>query len=362
MMPSRSQTRAKSTAPADRVNFGRPTVRWRRNGLRMRLDLRTVTVCAALGAVCLLAALAALAVGDFPLSIPQVVTALADRSDFAHTVVVNWRMPRVLAALTFGAALGVSGAIFQSLTRNSLASPDIIGFSTGSYTGALVVIILVGGSYLQVAAGALVGGMATAAVVFLLTVKRGVQGFRLIIVGVAVAAMLGSFNTWMMLTADLEVAMTAAVWGAGTLNAINWQQAGIGTLLVLSLLLALVPLARSLRQLELGDDTARATGVAAEPARLALIGIGVALIATVTAAAGPITFVALAAPQIARRLTRAPGISPLPAAFMGALLLCASDFAAQHALSAALPVGVVTVVIGGAYLTWMLIHEARKRL
>ncbi|MFE6699249.1 FecCD family ABC transporter permease [Streptomyces sp. NPDC057718] len=345
-----------------RVDFGRRTGILRCGGVALRLDVRTLVVCAVLVAACVLVALSSLASGDFTLSLPQVVTAIFDRGDFAHTVVVEWRMPRTLAALVFGAALAVSGAVFQSLTRNFLASPDIIGFSTGSYTGALVVIILVGGSYLQVAAGALVGGMATAAVVYLLTVRRSVQGFRLIVVGIAVSAMLASFNTWLMLTADLDVAMTAAVWGAGTLNGIGWQQAGLGAIAVLALLAFLVPFVRPLRQLEMGDDAARALGVAAEKVRLALVLIGVALVATVSAAAGPITFVALAAPQIARRLTKGSGLSLVPTALLGALLLCASDYAAQHLLPAVLPVGVVTVVIGGCYLAWMLVREARRRL
>jgi len=349
--------------PADHVDFGRSTVRWRRGRVRLRLDLRTIGVCSLLAIACILVALVSLATGDFKLSVPQVVSAVfGGESDFARTVVVEWRMPRVFAAIVFGAALGLSGAIFQSLTRNPLASPDIIGFSTGSYTGALLVIIAIGGSYLQVATGALVGGIATAAVVYVLAYKRGVQGFRLIIVGIAVAAMLGSLNTWLMLTAELEVAMTAAVWGAGSLNATSWEQAATGAVVIALLVCLVAALSRPLKQLELGDDAAKALGVTAERSRLALIFIGVALTATVTAAAGPIAFVALAAPQIARRLTRTPGVALAPAAFMGALLLCASDYVAQHVLPTVLPVGIVTVVIGGGYLIWLLVHEARRRL
>lgn len=349
--------------PMPPVDFGRRTVRWRRAGLWLHLDLRTITVCVILALGCLGLALVSLASGDYQLSIPEVASAvLGGENEFARTVVVDWRMPRVLAAIMFGAALGVSGAIFQSLTRNPLASPDIIGFSTGAYTGALIVIIVAGGSYLQVSVGALVGGLATAAAVYLLAFKRGLQGFRLIIVGIAIAAMLGSVNTWLILTAELEVAITAATWGAGSLNATNWQQAGIGTIVIVVLLVAAAAAARPMRQLELGDDAARSLGVAAEPVRLVLIVVGVALTAVVTAAAGPIAFVALAAPQIARRIARTAGVTLAPAAFMGALLLCASDYVAQHVVPSALPVGIVTVVIGGGYLIWLLIHEARRRL
>jgi iron complex transport system permease protein len=239
--------------------------------------------------------------GTYPLDVDQVIAALSGReTGLVRDIVVEWRLPRVLAAVVFGAALGVSGAVFQSLTRNPLASPDVIGFSTGSYTGALVVILVTGGSYTALAGGALVGGILTAAVVYLLAYRRGVQGFRLIIVGIGVSAMLASLNSWMILRADLDVAISAAMWGAGSLGAITWAQVTGGAVVIGVLLVGCAGLGGSLRQLELGDDTAKAQGVSVERARLALVVIGVALTATVTAAAGPISFVALAAPQIAR--------------------------------------------------------------
>lgn len=133
-------------------------------------------------------------------------------------------MPRVLLALMLGAALGAGGAIFQSLTRNPLGSPDIIGFNTGYYTGALVAIVLVGGGYYTTAAASVLGGLLTAAAVYLLAFRRGIGGFRLIIVGIAVGATLASVNTWLIVEASLDTAMAAAVWGAGSLNALGWAQ------------------------------------------------------------------------------------------------------------------------------------------
>lgn len=333
-------------------------------GVALRFDLRSVVICSLMAGLTVLISLWALASGDYPLSIPEVLAALFNDPDagFSRVVVLEWRMPRVLAAVVFGAALGASGAIFQSLTRNPLASPDVIGFSTGAYTGALVVIILIGGGYLHLAAGALTGGVATAAAVYLLAWRRGVQGFRLIIVGIGMSAMLASFNTWLILTADLDVAMSASAWGAGSLNATTWQQFSLGAVLISVIFLLLVGLAPSQRQLEMGDDAARATGVRGERARLSLVVLGVALTATVTAAAGPIAFVALAAPQIARRLVRTPGVSLVPATVTGALGLAAADYTAHHLLPQSVPVGVVTVVLGGAYLVWLLIREMRRRL
>ncbi|MFD1200730.1 FecCD family ABC transporter permease [Leucobacter albus] len=347
----------------NKIDFGRKVRRFRIGGAWIRVDVRTVAVCLILAVLALALGAWALASGDYPLTLPQVWQALTSGThDFTRTVVVEWRMPRALAALTFGAALGASGAVFQSITRNPLASPDILGFSAGAYTGAIVVMIVFKGTYLDVALGAFVGGLASAAVVYLLAFKGGVQGFRLIIAGIAVSAMLSSLNTWLTLTADLDTALVAAVWGAGSLNGMTWAQTGVGSVLVVVLLIATIALSRPLKQLELGDDAAQALGVRVEPTRLALMLLSVGLIAVVTAAAGPISFIALAAPQIARRLTRSAGVSVVASAFMGAVLLSASDYVALHALPAMLPVGTVTVVIGGGYLIWLLIHEARRRL
>jgi iron complex transport system permease protein len=261
----------------------------------------------------------------------------------------------------FGAALAVSGAIFQSLTRNPLASPDVIGLSAGSYAGGLVVIILLGGGSVPIAIGSLLGGAVAALLVYVFAYRQGVQGFRLIIVGIGVSAMLSALSTYLVLRAKLEVAMTAAIWGAGSLNPVGWDQLVPSLAVIVVVFAALAFLGLPLRQLELGDDAARALGSRVERSRLALVLCAVALTAVVTAAAGPIAFVALAAPQIARRMTRSAGVALVPSAFLGALVLAASDVVAQHALPGPLPVGIVTVVIGGVYLIWFLIHEARRR-
>ncbi|MBW0114771.1 iron chelate uptake ABC transporter family permease subunit [Pseudonocardia sp. KRD-169] len=331
--------------------------------MALRWQARTLVVSALLAALTVVVTSCALALRDYPLSLAQVWAALTDdpAAGFARTVVFEWRAPRAIAAVVFGAGLGAAGAVFQSLTRNPLASPDIIGISAGSYTGALIVIVVVQGSYLQLTAGAFTGGIATAAVIYLLAWRQGVQGFRLIIVGIAISAMLTSFNTWLMLSAQLEVALAAAAWGAGTLGGLGWQETLVGGGVVLALLVVLATFGRALRQLELGDDAARATGTRAEPVRLAVIVIAVALTAVVASATGPIAFIALAAPQIARRLCRAPGIAVVPSALTGAVLLAAADVAALNLLPVALPVGVVTVVLGGGYLLWLLVHEVRSR-
>ncbi|WP_032405750.1 FecCD family ABC transporter permease [Rhodococcoides fascians] len=347
-----------------KVDFGRRLWIVRlRDRVDGRIDLRTVAVCAALLLVTVAVAVVAVGTGDFHIPPNEVLAAVFGHSSrITEIIVMEWRFPRVVLAFLFGAALGVSGAVFQSMTRNPLGSPDIIGFATGAYTGALVVILTLGGGYYQTGAGALVGGLATAAAVYLLAYKRGVQGFRLIIVGIGVSAILASINTWLVVKADLADAIAAAVWGAGSLNGLGWAQV-VPALVVMAVIApCLAVLSRRLPMLEMGDDAARALGVRAEPTRLMLVFLGVALIALVTAAAGPISFVALAAPQLARRLTGTSGVAMVPAACMGALLLVVSDVVAQRVFAPTqLPVGVVTVSVGGAYFVWLLAREGRKQ-
>lgn len=322
---------------------------------------REAALCLLLASLAGLFALLVVGSGDYPMGPGKVINVILGGGEgLESTIVFQWRAPRAVAALAFGAALGVAGAVFQSLTRNPLGSPDIIGFSTGAYTGALLALTLVGGSFLATSLGALAGGLLTAVAVYFLAWRRGSHGFRLILVGIGISAMLAALNQWLVLRAEIEVAMAAAVWGAGTLNGVGWPvliPALAAIVPVLALTLAGGP---KLNMLEMGDDTATALGVRVEPTRLAMIVLAVLLTAATTAVAGPIAFVALVAPQLAKRLNRAAGMRLAPAACMGALLLVASDLVAQRIFAPVqLPVGVVTVSIGGIYLIWLLAREGR---
>ncbi|KQR61842.1 iron ABC transporter permease [Frigoribacterium sp. Leaf172] len=330
------------------------------SGRRLTTARRRGVATLTLAGVALVVALVALGIGDYPLSPLEVVRALTGTDGFASTIVLEWRLPRVLAALVFGAALGASGAIFQSLTRNPLGSPDVIGFSTGAYTGAIIVIVSGASSSLGTAGGALAGGLATALAVYLLAYRGGVPGLRLIIVGIGVTALLHSVNSWLLLRAQSEVALTASFWGAGSLALVGWSQLVPALVLLAVLTPLVVALSRPLRQLELGDDAARSHGLRAEGSRLALVVVGVALTAVVTASTGPIAFVALAAPQLARRLVRSAGVPLVAGAVTGAVLLLVADLVAQHIASSPVPVGLVTLVIGGVYLITLLVGESRR--
>ena len=172
--------------------------------------------------------------------------------------------------------------------------------------------------------------------------------------------MLGAVNAWMIRQADLQVAMSAAIWGAGSLNGLGFEHFWPVLLMLVLIAPCVLALARPMRQLELGDDAAMVSGLNANRLRLMLMIAGVALTAVVTAAAGPIAFVSLAAPQVARRLVRSAGVALVPAALTGGLLLTAADWGAQHGFGVQLPVGVMTVSIGGLYFLWLLLSEARQ--
>ncbi|MFF0077910.1 FecCD family ABC transporter permease [Streptomyces sp. NPDC005494] len=330
-------------------------------GLSFRVDVRALVVIALLLAAAAFAAVVLIGSGDFAMSPGQVVTTLFGNGTFQQEfIVTELRLPRVLVGLLVGAALGIGGAVFQSVSRNPLGSPDVLGFGQGSAVGALVVIVLFHGDPTAVAAGAVGGGLLTGAAVYLLAWKRGVHGYRLVLVGIGAAAMLTAATHFLITKANLVDATRAVVWMTGSLDGRDWAQ--VWPLLGVCCLLIPVILGygRPLRMIEMGDDAAHALGVRVERTRLVLLGCAVLLVAVATAAAGPIVFVSLSAPQVARRLTRAPGPNLAAAAGTGAALLLVADWTAMNAFGdRQLPVGVVTGVLGGCYLLWLLVTERR---
>ena len=343
------------TAVAD---AGRHHLRIAVGGIRARAPRRGIIVCALMVVGSLIAAITALCLGDYPVSVGQALTALlGGDAGFANTVVVEWRLPRAAASVVFGAALGASGAIFQVITRNPLATPDIIGLTTGSYTGALIVIVLFGSSVAGVTAGSLIGGCLTALVIMSLSMRNGLRGARFVLVGIGISAALSGVNAWILRTTDMEVALAASTWGVGTLSGILMPQLAASTLVIAIVTATMLGSSRMLGPLELGNDLGASSGLRLGRTRVVLIVSAVLLVAAVTAFAGPIAFVALAAPVIGRRLTGSPGISLSAAACAGALILSWADVVAQHALPQSLPVGIATIVVGGAYLLFLLVSR-----
>ncbi len=336
---------------------------WRVGGLSVRFERRTAVVHLVLVVALAAAALWALTLGDYGIPVGQVVAALRGHADdpLAAWFVTDVRLPRVTAAVLVGAALGVSGAIFQTISGNPLGSPDVIGFTTGSATGALVAIILVGASPAGTSLGAVVGGLVAALVVYLLSWRHGVAGFRLVLVGIGVGATLHAANALLVVEAPLDRAQSAAQWQAGSLNGVTWAQLAWLAVALAMLVPVAAAVSRGLSVLPLGDDLARSLGTRVQGARLVAVLVGVALVALATAVTGPIAFVALAAPHLVRRLTRNAGVALTGGALLGALLVLVSDVAAQRLFAPTqLAVGIVTGALGGTYLVALLALEWRR--
>ncbi|MCC0098930.1 MULTISPECIES: iron chelate uptake ABC transporter family permease subunit [Streptomyces] len=325
------------------------------------MEPRALAVGLLLTAAALAMAVVLIGTGDFEIAPWDVVQTLLGNGSPANDFIVNdLRLPRVLVAVLVGAALGMAGAVFQSVSRNPLGSPDLLGFSYGSAVGALTVIVLFKGGATAVAAGALVGGLLAGALVYLLSYRRGIHGYRLVLVGIGTSAMLVAVINYLLTKAQLVEATRAMVWLTGSLAGRDWSQVWP----LLATCAVLFPLVlgqgRALRMMEMGDDAAYALGVRVERTRMLLMLAAVLLTTAAAAAAGPISFVALAAPQLARRLTRSPGSNLLTGALMGSVLLLVSDWASQRAFGAdQLPVGVVTGLVGGVYLLWLLVTERK---
>jgi iron complex transport system permease protein len=319
-----------------------------------------------LTAVVLLLVALHVGLGDFPTSLPRVLQTLAGGGEAADRfVVLELRLPRALTALLVGLALGVSGALLQSLARNPLASPDILGITAGASAGA-VALLVVGGTAggllgaIGVPLAALLGGLLTAAAIYLLAWRHGIDGFRLVLVGVAAAAMLTSLTSYLLVRADITEAAQAMVWLTGSLNGRGWEHVfPVGLAVLAAGLIALVA-APTLAALRLGEDTARALGVRLQAGQAALLAVAVLLASVAVAAAGPIAFVALIAPQIALRLTGSAGPPLLAAGLTGAVLLLGSDVLSRAVLPVELPVGVLTAVIGAPYLISLLARHTRR--
>lgn len=314
-------------------------------------------VVALIAALLAAAAILALGTGTVTLGPGQVLAALLGTGEPKDVLVVQKiRAPRVATALAVGAALGAAGACFQSISRNPLGSPDIIGFTTGAATGAVAQIVLFNAGAWATGLSAMVCGLATAALVYLLSFsKSATGGQRLVIIGIGVGAMLGAVNTILLAKGDADLAAQANLWLSGSLGGRTWSDAALVGLCLLVLLPLLIVHGPRLTLLEMGDDTASALGVGAEAVRRITIFAAVCLTAAATAAAGPIAFVALASGQIIRQLIGNRTVPIWQASLAGALLLLACDVATQHLpLRAQVPIGLATSLAGGLYLLYLL--------
>ncbi len=277
----------------------------------------------------------------------------------ASFTVGELRLPRAVLAILTGLCFGLGGVTFQLMLRNPLASPDIVGISSGASAAAVFAITSLSLGAAGVSTFAIVAGLVVALVIYTLSFRDGVAGTRLVLIGIGIAAMLDSATSYLLSRAAQWDLQEALRWLTGSLNSASWDRA-VPVLIALALLgPVLLTQARNLDMLRLGDDTAGALGVRIERTRLILIVAAVGLIAFATAATGPIAFVAFLSGPIASRIF-GPGGSPLiPAALVGALLVLVADFCGQFAFGTRYPVGVVTGVLGAPYLIYLIVRTNR---
>lgn len=330
---------------------------------------RVVIVTVVLLAVAIFLGLIGITAGSSALTIPDVVNTLFGAGTPAQElIVIDLRLPRVAGGLLVGAALGLAGALTQTFARNPLATPDILGVTSGAALGAVSAIVLAGGSYsvgagllsLGMPAVAAIGALVTSAVVYGLSWRGGVDSYRLILIGIGATAALGGITSYLIARAQITEAAAASQWLVGSLSGISW--ASVWPVLVA--LVVLTPIAvmqsSSLDISQLGDDMSTGLGVAVQRHRLIIIVCAVLLTAAAVSASGPIEFVAFVAPQIARRLARSGRPPLLSSAIMGAIIVVGGDALARGVLPGEVPVGIITAVIGAPYLIWLLTRRNQR--
>lgn len=331
-----------------------------RSGRRQRRARRTAVVTL-LALLTVLAFVASLSLGQSVYSLREVARVVGGESvPGASFTVGELRLPRAVLAVLVGLSFGLAGAAFQTLLRNPLASPDIVGVTEGASAAAAIAIVSFGLSGLTVSALAVTAGLGVALTMYVVAYRRGTAaGTRLILVGIGIAAMMHSLISWQLERATNTQILEALRWLTGSLNGARWQA-------VVPVLLALVVLGTVVlvqtRQLEishLGDDAASALGVRVERLRLLTVVAAVGLVCVATAAAGPIAFLAFLSGPIAARVVGPHGSVLVPAALVGALLTLVADFAGQHAFGTRLPVGVVTGILGAPYLLYLIVRINR---
>ena len=338
---------------------------------RSRRGTRVLVVTVAALAALLPVLVLAIAAGSSQLGLGDVVrTLMGAGTPSQELIVLELRLPRVLCGALVGAALGLAGALTQTFARNPLATPDILGVTSGAALGAVAAIVLAGGSY-SVGAGALtlglpaaaaIGALGTAAVVYGLSWRSGVDSYRLILVGIGATAALTGVTSYLIARAQLTEASTAAQWLVGSLSGVSW--ASVWPVLVAVAVLTPIALTQSstLSVSLLGDDVSTGLGVAVQRHRLVIVACAVLLTAAAVSAAGPIEFVAFVSPQIVRRLAGTARPPLLASAVVGALVVVGADTLSRTVLPGEVPVGIVTAVIGAPYLIWLLTRRKDREM
>jgi iron complex transport system permease protein len=298
---------------------------------------------------------------DSALSVPDLLRTLAGQGASGENFVVfRLRLPRLVLGMEVGAAFALAGALFQTVLRNPLASPDILGISGGASLAAASAILLGALSGVAVSLAALGGAVGVAVAIYALAWRSGVSGYRFVLVGVGIAFMVNAGLGYLISRANVNDVREALVWMVGSLGTPPWAHVAVLAAALVVLAPGVALLAPRLRVLQLGDDTAGGLGVRVEMTRLAVLAVAVALAAAATAFAGPVVFVAFVCAPVARRLLPTAGLALVPSALVGVALVLAADLAGQHLLGVQVPVGIVTGVLGAPYLLWLLATANRE--
>ncbi|VXB10040.1 FecCD family ABC transporter permease [Pseudoclavibacter sp. 8L] len=328
--------------------------------VRRRRGLVVGGVTVALIAVVLLG----VTTGDYPLTLEQLARTLLGGGDRLESYVLfQVRLPRVLMGVLVGACLGVAGALLQGVLRNPLASPDLLGISGGSSVAAVFLLLIFGVTGPILAVAAFAGGLAVAAILLLAAGRRGEAGFRLILAGIGISFLTVAIMNYLMVRSQVELAQAALLWVTGSLASTAWWHLLVVAVVAVALLPAVLISVRWLPITQLGASTAAGLGVTTSRVRMIAVISAVLLTAVTCAFAGPISFIALCAPAIARSLLGHGSIGVGTSAITGAALLTGADLVAQFAIpDTSLPVGVVTGAVGAVFLLWLLASTKGRQL
>lgn len=343
----------------------RPTTRRPvlRIGTRVSVVLapRSLVVAAVMALVLLIVCILTLTSGNLGIALPNLFGALlAPPTGPTGFVLERLRGPRLIVAILTGAAFGISGALFQSVTRNPLGSPDVIGLGVGAGAGAAA-FGLVWPGVLPLPVGALLGALAAIGLVYFGTGRGFSSPARVIIVGIGVSAMGIAFIQYVIARAGREEATVLATYLNGSLASRDLSDVTVIAATLAVFLPVCLLLGRRLALIEMGDETADALGAASAGTRTLSILVAVVLSTAAVSVAGPIAFVALAAPQVAKRLVGAPGAHIIASAVTGATMMAIADLLVQRSpFGVQLPVGILTAAIGGLYLGYLLVREWKK--
>ncbi|MFI5956131.1 FecCD family ABC transporter permease [Cryptosporangium sp. NPDC051539] len=346
------------------LSEGRATWRFGRAGVSGVVHVRAVVAAVVLAALAFTGFVLSLATGDLSLPLADVVPAVFGRGDPATLLVVQeLRMPRALVALLVGFAFGLSGAVFQTMSRNPLASPDLIGVTSGAQAAVVAGLVVGWGAGVGSQVLGLLGAFVAGALVYVLSLggSRGATGYRLILVGIGVSWAFTSLTDYLLAKALPYQANAAVAWLVGNLNERNWGHVRPLVLSCAVLVPVTLLLSRWLKTLQLGDAVAAGLGTPVGAVRFALLLVASGLAAFATSAAGPILFVALVGPQIAQRVAGTPTPPLIGSALTGSVLVLGADLVSRHVLvDVHLPVGVVTGILGAPVLLWLLTRANRS--